>query len=39
MLAKTAWRGFLDAARQIAEHGTFSQFVDLPDLNGLLDPS
>jgi len=39
MLAKTAWRGFLDAARQIAEHGTFSQFVDLPDLNGLFDPS
>ena len=39
MLAKTAWRGFLDAARQIAEHGTFSQFVGLPDLNGFFDPS
>lgn len=37
MLAKTAWRGFLDAAREIAEYGTFSQFADLPDLNGLLD--
>ena len=39
MLAKTAWRGFLDAAREIAEHGTFSAFQDLPDLNALLDPS
>ena len=38
-LAKTAWRGFLDAAREIAEHGTFSAFQDLPDLNALLDPS
>ena len=37
MLAKTAWRGFLAAAREIAEQGTFSPFVDLPDLNGLLD--
>ena len=35
-LAKTAWRGFLAAAREIAEHGTFSQFVDLPDVDGLL---
>lgn len=39
MLAKTAWRGFLEAANEIAEHGTFSQFVDLPDLNALLNPS
>lgn len=38
-LAKTAWRGFLDAASEIAQHGTFSQFADLPDLNDLLDPS
>lgn len=37
MLAKTAWRGFLDAAREIAEQGTFTHLVDLPDLNGLLD--
>ncbi len=36
MLAKTAWRGFLEAAREIAEHGTFSHFADLPDLNGML---
>lgn len=39
MLAKTAWRGFLDAAREIADHGTFSAFDELPDLNALLDPS
>src|SRR5450631_571615 len=39
MLAKTAWRGFLDAAKEIAQQGTFSQFVDLPNLNALLDPS
>ena len=39
MLAKTAWRGFLAAARELSEQGTFSQFVDLPDLNGLLDRS
>jgi 2-methylisocitrate lyase-like PEP mutase family enzyme len=39
MLAKAAWRGFLEAAEEIAEHGTFSQFVDLPNLNALLDPS
>ncbi|MGV8850590.1 MAG: isocitrate lyase/PEP mutase family protein [Propionibacteriaceae bacterium] len=38
MLAKTAWRGFLDAAKEIAELGTFSQFVDLPNVNALLDP-
>jgi 2-methylisocitrate lyase-like PEP mutase family enzyme len=39
MLAKTAWRGFLDAAKEIAEQGTFSQFAELPNLNGLLEPS
>jgi methylisocitrate lyase len=38
-LAKTAWRGFLDAARELADLGTVSRFVDLPDLNGLLDHS
>jgi 2-methylisocitrate lyase-like PEP mutase family enzyme len=37
MLAKTAWRGFLAAAAEIAEQGAFSAFVDLPDLNALLD--
>ncbi|HEY0118951.1 MAG TPA: isocitrate lyase/phosphoenolpyruvate mutase family protein [Cellulomonas sp.] len=39
MLAKTAWRGFLAAAREISEQGTFSQFADLPDVNALLDRS
>ena len=36
MLAKAAWRGFLDAAREIADAGTFTRFAGLPDLNGLL---
>jgi len=35
MLAKTAWRGFLSAAEEIAQRGTFSQFEDLPNLNDL----
>jgi len=39
MLAKTAWRGFLDAAKEIGQQGTFSQCVDLPNLNALLDRS
>jgi hypothetical protein len=38
MLAKTAWRGFLDAAKEIAQQGTFTRFAELPNLNGLLDP-
>ncbi|MFT3970117.1 MAG: isocitrate lyase/phosphoenolpyruvate mutase family protein [Micropruina sp.] len=37
MLAKTAWRGFLDAAREITEQATFNHLAELPDLNGLLD--
>mgnify|MGYP001020456112 FL=1 len=37
MLAKTAWRGFLAAATEIADLGTFSAFADLPDLNTLLE--
>lgn len=36
MLAKTAWRGFLDAATEIATTGTFTGFEALPDLNTLL---
>lgn len=35
-LARTAWGGFLDAAREIAEYGTFSRFDDLPNVDGLL---
>jgi len=29
-LARTAWAGFLQAAQEIADAGTFSRFVDLP---------
>ena len=35
-LARTAWRGWLEAAREIAEAGTFGQFEQLPDVDGLL---
>jgi methylisocitrate lyase len=35
-LARAAWSGFLAAAREIAETGTFSRFEDLPDVDGLL---
>ncbi|HET8614445.1 MAG TPA: isocitrate lyase/phosphoenolpyruvate mutase family protein [Actinomycetales bacterium] len=38
-LAKTAWRGALDAARAIAESGTFSAFEQLPDVNALFELS
>ena len=34
-LARCAWGGFLDAAREIARSGTFSHFERLPDVNGL----
>jgi 2-methylisocitrate lyase-like PEP mutase family enzyme len=35
-LARTAWAGFLEAAQQIADAGTFSRFEGLPDVDGLL---
>ncbi len=35
-LARTAWGGFLQAAGEIAESGTFSRFERLPDVDGLL---
>jgi len=35
-LARTAWRGFLEAAREIADGGTFSRFDRLPDVDSLL---
>lgn len=35
-LARTAWAGFLGAAREIAGQGTFTRFEDLPDVEGLL---
>lgn len=35
-LARTAWDGFLRAAKEIAAAGTFTQFEGLPDVDGLL---
>ena len=35
-LARTAWGGFLAAAQQIAESGTFGAFTDLPNVDALL---
>lgn len=35
-LAKTAWAGFVTAAREIAEGGTFTAFQGLPDVDALL---
>lgn len=40
-LARTAWSGFLDAAKEIAEHGTFTALgraVPFADVNGLFRP-
>ncbi len=34
-LARTAWAGFLQAAREIADQGTFSRFQQLPDVDAL----
>jgi methylisocitrate lyase len=35
-LARAAWGGFLAAAREIAEDGTFGAFEDLPNVDGLM---
>lgn len=35
-LARTAWAGFLRAATEIAEKGTFTEFERLPNVDGLL---
>ncbi len=35
-LARAAWAGFLPAAQEIADAGTFSRFVDLPNVDALL---
>ena len=35
-LARTAWDGFLTAAREIADEGTFSRFDGLPNVDDLL---
>jgi len=34
-LARTAWDGFLKAAGEIAEAGTFARFQNLPDVDAL----
>jgi methylisocitrate lyase len=34
-LARAAWGGFLEAAREIADAGTFSHFAQLPDVDAL----
>lgn len=35
-LARAAWAGFLQSAREIADLGSFSSFEGLPDVDGLL---
>ncbi len=35
-LARTAWAGFLGAAREIADAGTFTSFEQLPNVDALL---
>jgi methylisocitrate lyase len=35
-LARTAWGGFLEAAREIADEGTFSRFTNLPNVDALM---
>jgi 2-methylisocitrate lyase-like PEP mutase family enzyme len=35
-LARTAWHGFLEAAREIADHGTFTRFEGLPNVDAVL---
>ena len=35
-LARAAWAGFLQAAQEIADAGTFSRFERLPDVDGML---
>ena len=34
-LARVAWSGFLQAAKEIADKGTFSRFEQLPDVEAL----
>ena len=37
-LARTAWAGFLQAAREIADTGTFTSFEGLPNVDDLFRP-
>jgi len=34
-LARTAWAGFLEAAQEMADQGTFSRFAQLPNVDAL----
>ena len=38
-LARTAWAGSLAAAEEISTEGTFSRFVDLPNVDSLFGAS
>jgi 2-methylisocitrate lyase-like PEP mutase family enzyme len=38
-LARVAWGGFLEAAQEIAQAGTFGRFDGLPNVDGLLGDS
>jgi methylisocitrate lyase len=38
-LARTAWGGFLQAAQEIRDAGTFTQFERLPNVDALFHPS
>ncbi|HJQ73867.1 MAG TPA: isocitrate lyase/phosphoenolpyruvate mutase family protein [Gaiellaceae bacterium] len=38
-LARTAWGGFLAAAEEIANEGTFTRFVDLPNVDAVFGPA
>ena len=38
-LARTAWAGFLQAAQEIADGGTFTGFEGLPNVDALFSPS
>ena len=35
-LARTAWKGFLDCASEIADAGTFTRFESLPNVDQIL---
>jgi 2-methylisocitrate lyase-like PEP mutase family enzyme len=37
-LARTAWRGFLQAAQEIGDSGTFTSFEGLPDVDAFFEP-
>ena len=34
-LARTAWAGFLEAAQEMADEGTFSRFAQLPNVDAV----